>query len=399
MNPSTPHIVRRKPALTWTTIGVALWLAGCATATFPAPGAAPAVEAPAGVRPVNRSVIRERTADAYYHYAAAQLKARQDRLQDALGELRQAIKHDPETALLWVQLAQWLLRTGDMPGALEAAQKAVALDPARPPARLTLADLFRRQKLFTDAERELEQAIAQDPQSQDAYLALAQQHFEQKAYDKARAVLLRLTAVRPDDAQVHYLLGRGAVETEKWDEAIAELKRATEIDPDHDASWSALGYVYETRNQPDEAVKTYKQAIKANPGNAGFIERLGDLLVRLGRLGEAQEEIESLAESLPRDPRVWMKLGAIHYEQKHWNRAVSAFRQAVLLEPSNLRTRYFLSTALIDAGKDDEARIELDKVLRADPRSVDARIQLGFLYGRAKRYDEAITIPPEPLHL
>src|SRR5262249_58244000 len=117
----------------------------------------------------------------------------------------------------------------------------------------------------------------------------------------------------------------------------------TDMDPDQEASWSAVGYVYETKKQPEEAVKVYKQAIKANPDNAGFVERLGDLLVRLGRLGEAQEEIESLSESLPRDPRVWMKLGAIHYEQKHWDQAVAAFRQAGVLGPANLPKRYFLA--------------------------------------------------------
>src|SRR5262249_27602421 len=209
----------------------------------------------------------------------------------------------------------------------------------------------------------------------------------------------RLIAAQPSNAQAYYLLGRIAIETEKWDEAIERLTRATELDPDHDASWSALGYVYETRNQPEEAVNVYKQAIKANPANATFSERLGDLLVRLGRLGEAQDEIENPTESMPRDPRVWMKLGAIHYEQKHWDRAVAAFRQAVLLDPANLRTRYFLATALMDANKDDEARIELDKILQADPRSVDARVQLGFLYGRTKRYDDAVKTLQEAVNI
>src|SRR5439155_7327158 len=105
--------------------------------------------------------------------------------------LRETIKDDPGTAVLWVQLSQWQLRAGDVPGALEAAQKAVALEPGNQAARLTLADLLRRQKRLGEAERELEQVIALQPQSQEAYLALAQQHFEEKVYDKAGAVLQR----------------------------------------------------------------------------------------------------------------------------------------------------------------------------------------------------------------
>ena len=172
-----------------------------------------------------------------------------------------------------------------------------------------------------------------------------------------------------------------------------------DLDPDHDGAWSALGFVYEAQNKLDDAVAVYKEALKANPDNAAFVERLGDLLVKLGRYGEAQSEIESLVDSLPRDPRVWLKLGAIHYEQKQYDKAVAAFRQAVSLEPGNMRTRYYLATALMDSGKDDEARSELEKILKADPRSVDARVQLGFLYGRAKRYDEAVATLQEAVNL
>ena len=273
MNPRT-QCNNLRTALGWAAIGIALGFAGCTTAAFR--GGDAVAEAPADSQPVKRSSMRDRTADAYYRYAAAQLLARQDRLDEAIGEIRLAINDDPTTALLWIQLEQWLLRTGNIPGALDAAQKAVALEPSSSAARLILADLYRHQKRFADAERELGQAIAQQPQSPEPYLALAQQYFEQKAYDKARTVLLQLLAARPNDAQAHYFLGRGAIETENWDEAIAELRRATELDPDHDASWSALGYVYETRDQPEQAVQIYKQAIKANPDNAGFVERLGE---------------------------------------------------------------------------------------------------------------------------
>ena len=377
--------------MTWFTVlrmpvlgaaGLLAALTGCATTTPPTAPARAEVQTPAPA--VRRPSIGGRTANAYWHFSVAQIEAREGRLQDAIGSLRQAIKDDPNTAALWVQLSQWLLRTDDVTGAVEAAQKAIALDASSAPARIALADLYRRQRRPADAERELEQAIALAPKAQEAYLALAQQYVEQKNYDRARAVLERLVDVQPGLVQAHYLLGRVAIETERWDDAVVALKRAIEIDPDHDASWSALGFVYETRNQSEEAIELYKNAIKVNPNNPGFVERLSDLLVRLGRLKDAQGELESLTEALPRDPRVWMKLGAIHYEQKNWDEAVAAFRQAVMLEPSNLRTRYFLATALMDSGKDDEARIELEKILRADPRSVDARVQLGFLFGRSK---------------
>src|SRR5207249_1638378 len=204
---------------------------------------------------------------------------------------------------------------------------------------------------------------------------------------------------QPKLAQAQFLLGRLAVETENWDEAITRLTKAVELDPDHDGAWTALGYVYETRHQPEDAIKVYRKAMQANPDNPGFVERLSDLLIRLGRFNEAQSEVETLAEAAPRDARVWLKLGAVYYEQKMWERAADSFRRAVVLEPSNLRARYFLATSLMDAGRDDDARGELERILRLDPRSVDARVQLGFLHGRGKRYDQAIAVLREAVNI
>ena len=105
-------------------------------------------------------------------------------------------------------------------------------------------------------------------------------------------MLRRLVTARPNLSQGYYLLGRIGIENEQWDEALTNLKRAVDLDPDHDGAWSALGFVYEAQNKLDDAVAVYKEALKANPDNAAFVERLGDLLVKLGRYGEAQSEIE-----------------------------------------------------------------------------------------------------------
>ena len=110
----------------------AFGLAGCASIS--GSDADPAVSVSADAPPPRRAPSR--SADRYYHYTVAQYEARQGRIQDAISELKQTIAEDPDTAMLWVQLSQWLLRTGDAPGALDAAKKAVALEPTSQPARI-----------------------------------------------------------------------------------------------------------------------------------------------------------------------------------------------------------------------------------------------------------------------
>src|SRR2546425_1548811 len=341
--------------------------------------------------PPRRTVVTQpsMTAEAYYHYSVVQLYTQAGRFKDAVAALEEAIKRDSSSAFLWRELAQWLARADAPEQAVAAARRAVALEPKDPTSHLTLADLLRQQKKYADAESELEKVIGLNPTAEEPYLTLARFHVEQKAYDRARAVLLRLAERQPRLAQAQFLLGRLAIETENLDEAIARLTHAVDLDPDHDGAWTALGFAYEAKHQPEQAVEIYRRAITANPDNPAFVERLSDLLIRLGRFKEAQAEIETLTENAPRDARLWMKLGAVYYEQKIWDKASEAFRRAVLLEPNNLRARYFLATSLMDGGRDDDARAELERILRLDPRSIDARVQLGFLHGRAKHHDQA----------
>src|SRR5260370_959685 len=144
--------------------------------------------------------------EAYDHYVIAQMEARAGRLPQAIGQLREAIKTDPDSGVLWIQLSQWLVRLNDVTGAFTPAQKAIALEPDNASAYLTPADLSQRQRRTPAAEAALEKAVALDPKTPDGYLALAQLHFEQKSYDKARAVLGRLVAARPNLSQGYYLL-------------------------------------------------------------------------------------------------------------------------------------------------------------------------------------------------
>ena len=247
-------------------------------------------------------------------------------------------------------------------------------------------------------------------------------------------MLLRLAERQPRNVQAQFLLGRLAIETESWDEAIARLSGAVELDPDHDGAWTALGYVYESQRRTDEAIDVYRRAVKSNPDNPAFVERLGDLLIRLGRFKEAQAEVEALAELAPRDPRVWMKLGAVFYEQKMWDKAGDAFRRVVaaraheppgpLLPGHDLHGRRPGRRGQGRAGEDPARRSPLDRragaaglplgqgqeattrpsrllreAVNIDPKRPELFLYLGTAYFRAKEYDRAAQTLQEGLTL
>ena len=250
--------------------------------------------------------------------------------------------------LLWMQLAQWLARAERAGrGASRRPRRPSRWRPTRCPPHLTLAELYRRQRSSADAEARAGAGHRADPDVAGRLSRAGPAATSSRRRTTRRAaVLLRLVERQPKLAQAQFLLGRVAIETEQWDEAIAapQARRRARSRPRRRVDGARLR-VRDAQPAPKRRSRSTGRRVKANPDNPAFVERLGDLLVRLGRFKEAQTEVEALAEAAPRDPRVWMKLGAIYYEQKQWDRAsVAPSAAPSRSSPTNLRARYFLAT-------------------------------------------------------
>jgi tetratricopeptide (TPR) repeat protein len=69
--------------------------------------------------------------------------------------------------------------------------------------------------------------------------------------------------------------------------------------------------------------------------------------------------------------------------------AESCFRHALVLNPGFLQARFNLGIALRDQDRLDEARVELEAVVAAQPRHAEASNALGYVYVHLERKDEA----------
>ena len=96
-------------------------LAGCATGA-----AGPKTDAEEAPRRSTRD--RSMAAEAYYQYSVAQLQAQAGRFKEAIAPMQEAIKRDPDSAYLWSQLAQWLVRAEQPNEALAAEGPATTVN-------------------------------------------------------------------------------------------------------------------------------------------------------------------------------------------------------------------------------------------------------------------------------
>jgi len=125
------------------------------------------------------------------------------------------------------------------------------------------------------------------------------------------------------------------------------LKQILEVDPSDATANNDLGYQWADRSHNlEEAEKLIRKALDLDqklrdtsnrltfePENAAYIDSLGWVLFRRGKLSEARQELEkaaSLSEGAD-DPVVWDHLGDVYFRMKEKQKSLESYRKAINL--------------------------------------------------------------------
>jgi tetratricopeptide (TPR) repeat protein len=230
--------------------------------------------------------------------------------------------------LFYSDLARALARLDRMDEALAAADNAVRL--AADADRLTLRLL--RIRLLAQANR-LPQA-------------------------EAECQALLKEATQPGDAlEVRYVLSSIYSIARRYAQAEEELERILKVDPNNATACNDLGYLWADQGKNlKEAEDLVRKALEldrrqkqsgppragadADKDNAAYVDSLGWVLFRRGRLDAARQELERAA-ALPdgEDPVIWDHLGDVYYRLEMTARARETWQRALHLYEQDRRRK------------------------------------------------------------
>jgi Flp pilus assembly protein TadD len=122
------------------------------------------------------------------------------------------------------------------------------------------------------------------------------------------------------------------------------------------------------------------------------------------QLDAAAQAFDAAATLDPSDADAWLALAECRRLQQRPDDAIAAWRRAVAAQPSNPRFHHELGIELSDAGKAEQAVVELAEVVRLRPGDAAAQFNLGAAYGALGRsddeyraYQSALAIAPRHL--
>jgi len=321
-----------------TGVGISLFLFG-AMSLLAAQNAPP--QAPAGAPPAQASASSAAVPDharAYYHFTLARRYRemagafnRDDYLDRAIAEYKQAMEADPDSLFL----------------------------------RIELAELYARVSRVADAVREAEDVLKIDPDYPDAHRVLA------RIYWHALGENLSEQATK-----------------ESLGKAIEHLEALVRVDSGDLDSALELGKLYKATNQPAKAEELFKKLLNDDPTSRSALANLAQLYFDRGDYDQAVDLLQKIPESTM-DPSLLGMLGYGYLQTHDFDKAIAAYEKGLALDPVNLDLRRVYAEGLVTSGKTAAARAELEKILRLEPQDGATYLRLAQVDRQEGRFEQA----------
>jgi tetratricopeptide (TPR) repeat protein len=148
------------------------------------------------------------------------------------------------------------------------------------------------------------------------------------------------------------------------------VQKAVALDDSLAHPHEILGKYYIMLNRDyEKGIAEAERAVTLEPNSVDAYIQLGINLRWAGRFAEAIPILQKAMRFSPIPPYLCLQnLAWCYYSTGQYEEAIALQRRILQKEPNQLITQVSLAAALIQAGKEDEARAEAAKVLKIDPK-------------------------------
>jgi tetratricopeptide (TPR) repeat protein len=243
---------------------------------------------------------------------------RSDQPELAVKAGREALQLDPNNTEAQTQLATVLSQTGKADEAVAMLRAAAKREPGNPEPAATLGSVLtqlgRNEEALAAFRSLLERFPNNEAVSRVAHQSLSIIYVNMGDYARGEAELEVLLERNPDDPLVNNDLGYlWADQGKNLEKAEAMIRKALQDEPENYAYLDSLGWVLFKRGKLKEAVGPLEKAVEklsegATAPDATIFEHLGDVYFQIGESAKARRAWESAekaaSKSNPPDKRL-----------------------------------------------------------------------------------------------
>lgn len=286
----------------------------------------------------------------------------------ALEQFARAAEQKQDYAPLWIRWGQALSRRGRYAEARDALVKAVRLEAELAPAQRILGQILLALGDLEGALAALRRAVAIEPRDRSVHVALARAYSRLGAHDEAESASQRARRLKarggfPDPLLAQYVEARGASSRHR-------LNRARQ----------AIG-----RKDFDEAIELLGQLSTSLPQEADVPHLLGLALQGAGRESDAVEAWRHALSLHPTHVRTHVAWANLLRDQGHLDRALAHYRAAREITPYDPSLLAAIGGTHERAGQLEEAVAAYRLLVELEPEVALVRTRLEKLLEELER--------------
>ena len=308
------------------------------------------------------------------------------RLDEALAETRAGLALDPKALALRLQEVDVLLRRGDLEAANERIRSMLVEYPADASVALANAQALSLSARPDEAIEVLRGIVAGDPKAAQAHFLLGALLLAKGSPADAVGSLQLAAARLPPKSGAPQLLAEALLRLGDFGRSVPEARRALEADPQNLRTRMILAEALLGSDAATEA-ESVLRAVKED--SAALHAMLARVLVRRGRLADAQAEIERALALEPGSLQWTVDLVWILVERGEKKAALERVETGMLEHPELRDYPYLKGQMLRRFGDEAAAAGAFERTIEIDPGYVPAYVNLAEIEARAKRLDSA----------
>lgn len=243
----------------------------------------------------------------------------------------------------------------------------------------------------TRAERALNEVIKQKPDELDAHILLASVYSDQRNYSSSVSAYKKIIELRPNLDTAHFGLGVVYLKMRRWREAIAPLEKAVQLNMDNKEAYFHIGMAYQELTEFEKASEAYKSYLQTNPENRAEVYRqLGICQEKLERYEDAVVSFQEALKGI-QDEKIQFQLAQAYQKSGQYDNAAEVFRKLAEFNPDDAKVYYNNIVMMYDDAKmPDKAIGAAQKMIELNPKDADAIYNLGYMFIKQKKYNEAV---------
>jgi tetratricopeptide (TPR) repeat protein len=350
---------------------------------------------------------------------------RSNRAADAMAILQKMTAEDDQAGAVSLRRADTEIRLGQYDSALQRLDLFLAGEPKSVHALTLKSRVLLQTQKASEALAIARAAVASDSKSSDAHAAVGQAASAMGDVETAfnefaealrlapaaaafPATLARLAlatgrdrealdyarqAARqdPDDAEVGAMMVKALVRLRDYGAANFAMKPLLEQHPERSDVQAQWGALLAERGDASGARAAFERALKSDPLLFDALEGLVSLDLEQQQLADARKRVDQAVAARPNDP-TFLQLGSrVFRAEGDLQRAETALRRALDLEPGNIRAALSLAEVLSDQKKHSDAVQLLESVVARQPSSIPAQTALAVQLEQMGRTAEART--------